>query len=263
MAYKYFVVEPRGKVALVTLTHPPRNFLRTGMMYELNDLLDAAEHDGVRALVITGGVKGYFIAHADLQIVRDAEPSHPKAYASLRYWHHALSRLQTCPQVVIAAINGQALGGGCEFALACDFRFMARGPKKIGLIEIQLGIIPGAGGTQRMARLLGRGKALELILEGKALSAEEAERFGLVHRAVDPDRLLPESLAYAEKLARWSPVAVRNIKRAIHEGLEMPLAQGLELEMACFYEAMTTEVAKQTLEAGIRAYAEGREPVFE
>ena len=114
-----------------------------------------------------------------------------------------------------------------------------------------------------MARLLGRGKALELILEGKALTADEAERVGLVHRAVDPERLLPESLAYAEKLARWSPVAVRNIKRAIYEGLEMPLGQGLELEMACFYETMTTEAAKQALDAGIRAYADGREPVFE
>jgi len=263
MAYKYFSVERRGTVALVTINHPPRNFLRTGMMYELNDLLDAFERDGVRAVVITGGIKDYFIAHADLELVRAAEPSHPKAYQSLRFWHQTLCRLQTCSQVVIAAINGQALGGGCEFALACDFRFMARGPKKIGLIEVQLGILPGAGGTQRMARLLGRGKALELILEGKALTADEAERVGLIHRALDPDRLLPESLAYAEKLAKWSPVAVRNIKRAIYEGLEMPLAQGLELEMACFYETMTTEVAKQALEAGVRAYAEGREPLFE
>lgn len=263
MASKYFIVEPRGTVALVTINHPPRNFLRTGMMYELNDLLDAFERDGVRAIVITGGVKDYFIAHADLELVRNSEPSHPKAYQSLRYWHETLRRLQTCSQVVIAAINGQALGGGCEFALACDFRFMARGSRKIGLIEVQLGIIPGAGGTQRMARLLGRGKALELILEGKALTADEAERIGLIHRALAPDRLLPESLAYAEKLAKWSPVAVRNIKRAIHEGLEMPLAQGLELETACFYETMTTEVARQTLEAGIRAYAEGREPAFE
>jgi enoyl-CoA hydratase len=263
MPAKYLVVEPRGRVALVTIKHPPRNFLRTGMLYELNDLLDAFERDGVRSVVITGGLKDYFIAHADLELVRAAEPSHPKAYQSLRFWHRTLGRLQSCSQVIIAAINGQALGGGCEFALACDFRFMARGPRKIGLIEVQLGIIPGAGGTQRMARLLGRGRALELILEGKALTADAAERVGLVHRAVDPDRLLPESLAYAEKLARWSPVAVRNIKRAIHEGLEMPLAQGLELETACFYETMTTEVAKETLDAGIRAYREGREPAFE
>ncbi len=263
MARKYLAVEMRGPVALVTINHPPRNFLRTGMLYELNDLLDEFDRDGARAVVITGGVKDYFIAHADLQLVRDAEPAHPKAYQSLRFWHRTLTRLQTCSQVVIAAINGQALGGGCEFALACDFRFMARGPKKIGLIEVQLGIIPGAGGTQRMARLLGRGRALELILEGKMLSADEAERIGLVQRAVDSDRLLPESLAYAERLARWSAVAVRNIKRTIHEGLELPLAQGLELEMNCFYETMTTDVAKQRLEAGIRAYAEGGEPVFE
>lgn len=104
---------------------------------------------------------------------------------------------------------------------------------------------------------------MELMLEGRGLTAEEAERIGLVHRAVNPDQLLPESLAYAEKLAKWSPVAIRNIKRTINEGLEMPLAQGLELETACFYECMTTEVAKQTLEAGIRAYAEGREPIWE
>ncbi len=95
------------------------------------------------------------------------------------------------------------------------------------------------------------------------LTADEAERVGLIHRAVDPDRLLPESLAYAEKLAKWSPMAVRNIKRAIYEGLEMPFAQSLELEMACFYETMTTEAAKEALDAGIRAYAEGREPRFE
>lgn len=263
MSLKYFLVEPRGRVALVTINNPPWNFLRMGMMFELNDLLDAFERDGVRALVITGGVKDYFIAHADLErVVLPASASNPKAYQFIRYWHDTLWRLQTCPQVVIAAINGQALGGGCMFALACDFRFMARGPKKIGLIEVQLGIIP-VGAIQRTARLLGRGKALELMLEGGGLSADEAERVGLVHRALDPDQLLPHSLAYAEKLAQWSPVAIRNIKRTVNEGLEMPLPQALELETACFYECMASEEARQALEARIRTYAEGREPAWE
>lgn len=263
MASKYLRVERRDRVALVTIDNPPWNFMRMGMMFELNDLLDEFDRDGVRAVVITGGVPDFFIAHADLEhVVAPASGANPRAYQFIRQWHDTLWRVQTCPQVVIAAINGQALGGGCMFALACDFRFMARGPRKIGLMEIQLGVIP-VGAIHRAARLLGRGKALELMLEGKCLSADEAEREGLIHRALDPDELLPHSLAYAEKLARSSPAAVRNIKRTINEGLEMPLPQGLELETACFYECMATDEAKNALNSAIREYAEGREPVWE
>jgi enoyl-CoA hydratase/carnithine racemase len=150
-------------------------------------------------------------------------------------------------KVFIAAINGVALGGGCELALACDLRIMALGDYRIGLPEITLGIIPGAGGTQRMARALGPARALELMLEGQALTPKEAQKAGLVHRTADSAKLLDEALAIGERLARRSPVAVQALKRAVYEGASRPLAEGLHIERAGFLAASSTTAAKRAM----------------
>lgn len=259
-SYRYYQLEQRGHALLVTINNPPKNFMRMGMVHELRAILDQTrDDDSIGALVFTGAPPGYFIAHADLEVVRQTDPGNPRAAEGLKFWQDSFTELTRHPKAMIAAINGQAFGGGCEFVLACDFRFMARGHWQIGLIEITLGILPGAGGTQRISRLLGRAKALEFLLEGKTVDADEAERVGLVHRAFDPDRLLPEALAYADKLARRSPKMVAALKRCVYEGLDTDLEQGLAIEREGFLGGFD-QTSRRLIDAGIQAYVEGRDP---
>jgi enoyl-CoA hydratase/carnithine racemase len=167
--------------------------------------------------------------------------------------HQAFNRLQSLPKPVLAAINGLAIGGGCELALACDFRFMAR-TSVIGLAEVSVGILPGAGGTQRMARLLGTAKALEMILLSKLLTADEAEAIGLIHKAFDPQDLMPGVMGFARALAKRPPVSVAQVKKCIHEGVQLPLLDGLKLEQDCFWETMRSPDALRLM----TDYVEGR-----
>jgi len=162
-------------------------------------------------------------------------------------------------KVFIAAINGLAMGGGCELALACDIRIMAKGDYVIGLPEITLGIIPGAGGTQRLARVLGPAKALEMMLEGRVLSPGEALAMGLIHRVAGPERLLAGATATAERLARRSPKAVAALKRAVYEGSARPLEEGLHIERAGFLSVSSTAAAKRAM----RSYSEQVEQLGE
>ena len=166
---------------------------------------------------------------------------------ALRDIHELFLRMNRLDKVFIAAINGLALGGGCELALACDVRIMARGDHRIGLPEITLGIIPGAGGTQRLTRLLGAGRALEMMLEARVLTPQEAEAVGLVHRTTEPERLLGEALSTAERLARRSPASVAALKRAVYEGASRPLEEGLHIERAGFMASASTEAARKAM----------------
>ncbi len=149
--------------------------------------------------------------------------------------HRVFRRLETMPKVVIAALNGEALGGATELSLACDFRLMADGDYRFGLPEATVAIIPGAGGTQRMTRLLGFGKALELMLEGAMLTPQEAFKFGLLHRVLPADELLPEALELARRMAKRPPASVAGIKRAVRIGGSLPLNRGLEVEKSAFF----------------------------
>lgn len=259
--YQYIQVQHRGGVALGRLTNPPRNLMNAGMVAELDRLAQEVESDAqVRALVLTGGVEGIFITHYDVsELVRGSEalrragrPAQPPA-DELHATHRAFNRLQFLPKPVVAAINGVAMGGGCELALACDFRLMARGGL-IGLPEVRVGILPGAGGTQRLSRLLGPARALEMILLGRVVGADEAESLGMVHRALEPDELLPYALEFAGELASRPPTSVAQIKRCIHEGLQLPLMEGLKLEQGCFWETMRSDDALRLM----RDYQEGR-----
>ncbi len=154
--------------------------------------------------------------------------------------------LQSMSKPVIAAINGIAMGGGCELTLACDFRYISKGGM-IGLPEVRVGILPGAGGTQRMTRLLGTAKALELMLLGNVLSAEDAERVGLVHKAVEPDQLLPATLELANELAARPTLSIALIKRCILEGSALSLVDGLKLEQQAFGETMRSDDASRLM----------------
>ncbi len=262
MAYKYLAVERRNRVAIVTMTNPPYNFLRQGMIHELGLAFEGfARDETIGSVVLTSGVPGYFIAHADLDVVAATRADNPGARPGLALWHRTFDAIQHSPRVVIAAINGQAGGGGCELALACDFRFIARGAR-IGLLEIHLGILPGAGGTQRLTRLLGPARALELMLEGRLCEADEAVANGLAHRAFEADRLLEEAVRYAERLASRSPVAVQGIKRCVWEGGGMEFGSALHLETEEFLNTTQTEWARERIREVAEAYRAGRPPAW-
>ena len=279
-------VERNGRVCIARLDNPPRNFMNGVMVRELDELTRSLEGDrSIGAVVLTGTPEEIFITHYDVaEISAGSEGFGPTVsptqaggalravgaakrfpatrtllerspvggVVALQQIHELFLRMNRLDKVFIAAINGLALGGGCELALACDIRIMARGDFRIGLPEMTLGIIPGAGGTQRMTRTLGPGRALEMMLEGRALMADEAEAVGLVHRTVEQHELLDEALETAERLSRRSPQAVAALKRAVYEGGSRPLSEGLHIERAGFLSAASTAGARRAL----RTYAD-------
>lgn len=250
--YRFIDVSREGPTVVAKLVNPPANLLNGAMVAELDALADAVEADAeVRALVLTGGVEGVFITHYDVaELIRAGDVARQQASVGsgpeLHPMHRMLLKLQRLSKPVIAAINGTAMGGGCELALACDFRLMAKGAV-IGLPEVRVGILPGAGGTQRMARLIGVARALELMLLGNAVDAQTAERLGLAHRAVDPSRLLGEALGLAGELAKRPPLSVALIKRCVWEGTELPLEEALRLEQEAFWRTMRSDDAARLM----------------
>jgi len=261
---RFIQTERRGPALIARITNPPRNFLNAAIVAELQALADAVEGDSeTRALIITGGVEGIFITHYDVrELIGASDIARAResfaAGPELHGMHQALLKLQALSKPVIAAINGVAMGGGCELALACDFRYMANGGV-IGCPEVRVGILPGAGGTQRLARLLGTAKALELTLLGEVVDAATAERIGLVHRALDPADLLPQALALAEELAQRPPLSVALIKQCILRGSEMPLLEGLRFEQDAFWQTMRSPDAARLM----RQYVESGRPLNE
>jgi enoyl-CoA hydratase/carnithine racemase len=275
--------ETQGRVLIVRLDNPPRNFMTTRMVGELDELTRGLENDAsVGSVVITGALEDVFITHFDVaEIVQGTEGigltisptqaggslralgavgripgargvlerSPAAGVVALRQIHELFLRMNRLDKTFIAAINGIALGGGCELALACDVRIMAKGDYRIGLPEITLGIIPGAGGTQRLARVLGPGQALEMMLEGRALTPKEAREAGLVHRVVDGASLLEHAIETAERLARRSPAAVAGLKRAVYDGASRPLTEGLHIERAQFLATASTAAAKRAMQS--------------
>jgi enoyl-CoA hydratase len=258
VAYQYLALERHDATLVCTINNPPRNFLNATIVAELTRLADEVEADeDVRALVITGGAEGIFITHYDvgeLSAVSDAAQTNERIGAGdeLHGMHQLLLKLQGSRLPVIAAINGTAMGGGCELALACDFRYMARGGQ-IGLPEVRVGILPGAGGTQRMARLLGVAKALELMLLGNTLDADTAERVGLVHRAVNPECLMDDVLMLAGELAKRPPLSIALIKQCVLRGSEMPLLDGLRFEQEAFWKTMRSQDAGRLMRAYLKS----------
>lgn len=255
MSYEHILVETRGPVGLLTLNRPEAlNALSGGVMSELADALDTFEKDdGIGAMVIAGGEKA-FAAGADIKEMKDQ--SYTDAYLGdfvTAQWE----RVTTCRKPVIAAVGGYALGGGCELAMMCDF-IIAGDNAKFGQPEISLGILPGAGGTQRLTRFVGKSKAMEMCLTGRMMDAEEAERAGLVSRVVPAVELLDEAIKTATKIAELSRPAVMMTKESVNRAYETTLAEGVRFERRLFHATFAMEDQKE----GMSAFAEKRKAVW-
>jgi enoyl-CoA hydratase len=255
MSYTTIRYETADGVATVTLDRPDvHNAMNEAMRRELTECFTRlATDDDVRVVVVTGGGDRAFSAGADVREFVEILP--PTRHRESRRRVDFRQAMDRCPQPIIAAIRGYALGGGLEMALACDIR-IAGDDALLGLTEINLAIIPGGGGTQRLPRLVGRGKAIEMILTGARLGAAEAQRIGLVERVVPAGEVLAAARELARALAAKAPVALRYAKEAVVKGLELPLAEGLRLENDLSTLLRTTE---DRLE-GARAFLEKRPP---
>ncbi|MBK8523860.1 MAG: enoyl-CoA hydratase [Betaproteobacteria bacterium] len=255
MAFEYLIVEQHGRVGLITLNRPKQlNALCDALVEEMRVALDTFEADeGVGAIVIAGSDKA-FAAGADITAMKDF--SYMDAYKGdyiTRNWE----RVKTCRKPVIAAVAGYALGGGCELAMMCDF-IIAADTAQFGQPEIKLGTLPGAGGSQRLPRAVGKAKAMDMCLTARMMGAEEAERAGLVARIVPADKLLEDALATADTIASFSLPVVMMIKESGNRAFESSLNEGLRFERRVFHAAFAVEDQKE----GMAAFAEKRKAEF-
>jgi enoyl-CoA hydratase len=287
--------ERRGRVLVVRIDHPPHNFMNAEMVRELERLVRSLRGDrSVGAVVFTGKPDDLYITHYDvgeilasvqragiaappwltavvlriagavrhIPVVSDlAERTPLAAVFELYRIHDLFLEMNRSDKVFIAAINGPATGGGCEMSLACDIRLMADTEIAIGLPEMTVDFNPGAGGTQRLPRLVGVGRALQMMLEGRTLSPREALDHGLIGAVVPPDQVKEAAIHIGERLSRRAPEAIRSLKRAVYEGASLPLAQGLAVERKWFMVASATDSSQEKMAAMTRQVeAEGKSP---
>jgi enoyl-CoA hydratase len=257
MVFETLQVDREGPVVAVTLNRAKQlNAINRVMVRELDELATELEGDHTaRVVIVTGAGDRAFLAGAD--ITEFQGPTPVQALAFSQRIQRLYSRIEALPQVTLAAVNGFALGGGCELTLCCDL-VLASETARFGQPEINLGVIPGAGGTQRLARLVGLHRAKEICYLGEMIDAAEAYRIGLVNRVVPADRLLAEARALAEKLAARAPVALRMIKEAMNDGYDLDLPKGLALEAKAWAVAFSTADKRE----GVAAFLEKRKPAF-
>ena len=257
MAYRNLEIANRGAVRTITVNRPDK--LNALNRETLNELMlaftQATQDDAVRVVVLAGAGEKAFVAGADIGELSQHSPVSAKAYT--HQGQAIIDSIENMGKPVIAAINGYALGGGCELAMACTLR-VAADTAKIGLPEITLGLLPGYGGTQRLARLVGKGRAMELILTGAPIGADEALRIGLVNRVVPAAELMTVARALAGRLAMNAPIATAYIISAINKGLEMPFGEACAYEAALFAVLASTEDMRE----GTQAFLEKRKPAF-
>ncbi len=247
-------------IAIIELSDPPANTYTYEMMRQLDDaILRARFDDAVHVLVVTGAGDRFFCAGANIRMLAEVTPQY-KYYFCL-HANETLNRLENTPKLVIAALNGHTVGGGLEIALACDIRIARKDSGKIGLPEVSLGVLPGTGGTQRLARLLGKARALELMVTGRLMTYEEALEIGLIHHIFPSENFMAHVLDYARQFLppRKASRAVGHIKRAVQSGWEMSFHDGLALERELQQLLFQSEDAKE----GLTAYVEKREPRFQ
>jgi enoyl-CoA hydratase len=257
MPFENLLVDRDGPVAVVTINRPRvLNALNSATLDELRRVaLELKQDDGVRAIVVTGAGEKAFVAGADINELAVLSPAAGREHALAG--QHVFDLIENLGKPVIAAINGFALGGGCELALACTIR-IASDTAKLGQPEINLGIIPGYGGSQRLPRLIGRGPALELLLTGDQISAADAYRLGLVNRVVTPANLMGEARKLAQTLASKAPIAMRYIIDAVNNGLQMGFREAEIAEATLFGLVSATEDMRE----GTQAFLEKRKPEF-
>lgn len=252
MTYQTILTETRGRVGVVTLNRPGAmnafNLLMLGEVFSALEEFDASETVG--AIIITGNEKA-FAAGADIKEMADLSYIEMLTQERVKIW----DRIRGIRKPVIAAVSGWALGGGCEFVLACDM-VVASESAKFGQPEITIGIIPGAGGTQRLARLVGKHLAMEMVINNRTLTAAEAQQFGLVNRIVPVEGYLDAAVVFAEEIASRAPIAVRMAKDAVNAAFETTLTEGLAVEKRNFYPLFATEDQKE----GMQAFIEKRKP---
>jgi enoyl-CoA hydratase len=256
MAHEHIIVETRGRVGLVTLNRPKAlNALNDALMNELGEALSGFDSDDAIGVIVLTGSDKAFAAGADIAAMKDWDYMDVyKGEYITRNWE----RLRSVRKPVIAAVAGYALGGGCELAMMCDIIIAAEGAR-FGQPEIKLGIIPGAGGTQRLPRAVGKAKAMDLVLTARMMDAQEAERSGLVSRVVPADRLLDEALAAGAQIAEFSLPSVMMAKEAVKRAYEAPLSEGILFERRAFHALFATRDQKE----GMAAFLEKRKPKFE
>ncbi|AXN40320.1 MULTISPECIES: enoyl-CoA hydratase/isomerase family protein [Peribacillus] len=250
-------VEKENKLAIVTIDNPPLNVISKNVFKGLLEVFTELEEDNETvAVLITGAGDIAFAAGADIKEFPQMM-GNPNMKETVRESHAILNKIDHFPKPTIAVLNGMTLGGGCELALACDLR-VAEAQVQIGLPEVKLGLFPGAGGTQRLSRLVGNAKAKEIIFTGDSLNAKEAEKIGLVNKVVEQGCGLTEAKNLASRMTRHSLQALSRIKKAINEGSESTLEQGLEIETNLFEEIFQTEDVKE----GVSAFLDKRKPAF-
>ncbi|MBV8152461.1 MAG: enoyl-CoA hydratase/isomerase family protein [Candidatus Eremiobacteraeota bacterium] len=250
-----------GHVALIELDDPPANTYTHEMMRQLDEaILDARFDDDVEVIVLTGAGAKFFSAGANIAMLGAVSPDFK--YMFCLHANETLSRLEQTPKLVVAALNGHAVGGGLEIALACDLRIARRDAGKIGLPEVGLGVLPGTGGTQRLARLVGKARALELMVTGRTFSFEQGQELGVVTEIVEgsPEEFRAHVLDYAKQFTspNKAPLAVAHIKRSVQSGAEIPLEYALALERELQASLFKSEDAKE----GLAAYNEKRTARF-
>jgi enoyl-CoA hydratase/carnithine racemase len=244
-------------IGVITLDRPPANSYDLAFIEELAEAVrEAADDDAVKAVVVCSASEKFFSAGADVKAFN--ENTVAANMEMIRVSHETLSSIARIPKVFIAEINAHALGGGLEIALACDLRFAAEGEYRLGTPEVTLGVLPGNGGTQRLPRLIGWSRALELMVTGRTVTPAEALELGIVNTVFPADELHERTLEYAQALASGATRAIGNIKLAVHEGLAAGLDAGLERERELVEELFGSEDGRE----GIAAFAEKRTPVF-
>lgn len=258
--FKHLRIVDEGQIVTCYLSNPPTHTLTAEGVIEIHKFLDIMEaKKDLRVLAFTGDGDEVFIKHYEVgELAETAEKNLNKTQVNsdpkeLHGFHRMLLRLRDLDAIVIAGINGNTAGGGCEFSLGCDLRIMSDGDYKIGLPETSVGILPGGGGTQRLARLIGASRALDLILHARLLTPHEAESFGIINKIIPHENFHEGLNHYCQDIANRAPIALSQVKKIIHKGLDMTLEEGLLLEQKAFDITMNSEDAAQAMRALLTA----------